>query len=159
MRIGFGYDVHRLVTGRKLILGGVDIPYGKGLQGHSDADVLLHSLCDALLGAACLGDIGMHFPDKDPRFLNISSLVLLEKTARLVREKGYIIGNTDSTVVAQAPRLAGFIDRMRENIASALDVSPSRVGVKATTTEGLGFTGAGEGMASYSVVLLEEGKV
>ncbi len=158
MRIGFGYDVHRLVSGRKLILGGVEIPHGTGLEGHSDADVLLHSLCDALFGAASLGDIGKQFPNHDPRFLNISSLVLLKQTASLIREKGYLIQNTDSTIVAQAPRLAGFIDRMRENIAITLDILPDSVSVKATTTEGLGFTGTGEGIASYSVVLIERVK-
>lgn len=156
MRIGFGYDVHRLVSGRKLILGGVEIPHETGLDGHSDADVLLHSICDALLGAASLGDIGKHFPDCDPHFLNISSLVLLKKTAALIRQKGFFIQNLDSTIVAQAPRLAGFIDRMRENIASSLNIIPDCVSVKATTTEGLGFAGTGDGIASYCVVLIEK---
>jgi 2-C-methyl-D-erythritol 2,4-cyclodiphosphate synthase len=154
MRIGFGYDVHRLASGRKLIMGGVEIPYETGLDGHSDADVLLHSLCDALLGAAALGDIGRHFPDSDPRFKDVSSLTLLQETASLVREKGYVIHNADSTIVAQAPKLSGFIDKMRENIAATLDIPHSSVSVKATTTEGLGFTGTGEGIASYSVVLI-----
>jgi 2-C-methyl-D-erythritol 2,4-cyclodiphosphate synthase len=155
MRVGFGYDVHRLVSGRKLILGGVEVAYETGLEGHSDADVLVHSLCDALLGAAALGDIGQHFPDSDPRYQNISSLVLLQETATLIRKKGYRIQNTDSTIVAQEPRLAGFIDRMRENIATTLNISSDSVSVKATTTEGLGFTGAKEGIASYSVVLIK----
>ena len=155
MRVGSGYDVHRLVSERKLILGGVEIPHETGLEGHSDADVLTHSLCDALLGAAALGDVGQHFPDSDPRFQGISSLILLKETALLVGEKGFLIHNTDSTIVAQAPRLAGFIDRMRENIATILDISSASVSVKATTTEGLGFTGARKGIASYSVVLIE----
>jgi 2-C-methyl-D-erythritol 2,4-cyclodiphosphate synthase len=155
MRVGFGYDVHRLVSGRKLILGGVEIAYEAGLEGHSDADVLVHSLCDALLGAASLGDIGRYFPDSDPRYRDISSLVLLQKTATLIREKGYCIQNTDSSIVAQAPRLSGFIDRMCENIATTLNISPDSVSVKATTTEGLGFTGTKEGIASYSVVLIK----
>jgi len=155
MRVGSGYDVHRLVSGRKLILGGVEVPHETGLEGHSDADVLVHSLCDALLGAASLGDIGQHFPDSDPRYQNISSLVLLQETASLIRKKGYRIQNTDSTIVAQAPRLAGVIDRMRENIATTLNISFDSVSVKATTTEGLGFAGAKEGIASYSVVLIK----
>lgn len=155
MRVGSGYDVHRLVSGRKLILGGVEVPHETGLEGHSDADVLVHSLCDALLGAASLGDIGQYFPDSDPRYQNISSLVLLQETAALIRKKGYRIQNTDSTIVAQAPRLAGVIDRMRENIATTLNISFDSVSVKATTTEGLGFAGAKEGIASYSVVLIK----
>jgi len=155
MRVGSGYDVHRLVSGRKLILGGVEVPHETGLEGHSDADVLVHSLCDALLGAASLGDIGQHFPDSDPRYQNISSLVLLQETASLIRKKGYRIQNTDSTIVAQAPRLAGVIDRMRENIATTLNISFDSVSVKDTTTEGLGFAGAKEGIASYSVVLIK----
>ncbi len=155
MRVGSGYDVHRLVSGRKLILGGVEIPHETGLDGHSDADVLLHSLCDALLGAASLGDIGQHFPDTDPRFQGMSSLAFLKETASQVKGKGYLIQNTDSTIVAQAPRLADFIERMCENIAKTLDISSDSVSVKATTTEGLGFIGAKEGIASYSVVLIK----
>ena len=154
IRIGQGYDVHRLTEGRKLILGGVEIPFEKGLLGHSDADVLLHALCDALLGAAALGDIGKHFPDSDPAYAGVSSLVLLEATVRLLREAGYTVGNVDSTVIAQKPKLAPFLPEMRQNIARVLDVPVENVSVKATTEEGLGFTGSGEGIAASAVALL-----
>ena len=154
MRIGHGYDVHRLVEGRKLILGGVEIPFEKGLLGHSDADVLLHALSDALLGAAALGDIGQHFPDTDERYRGADSTVLLRRVAALLRPRGYEIGNVDCTVLAQRPKLAGFIPQMRENIASALNIPADRVSVKATTEEGLGFTGSGEGIAAHAVALI-----
>ena len=154
MRIGHGYDVHRLTEGRKLILGGVDIPYEKGLLGHSDADVLAHAISDALLGAAALGDIGHLFPDNDDRFLGADSMVLLAEVCRVVREAGYEIENIDSTVLAQAPKLAPHIAAMRANIARACGVDISRISVKATTEERLGFTGSGEGMAAHAVALL-----
>jgi 2-C-methyl-D-erythritol 2,4-cyclodiphosphate synthase len=154
MRIGHGYDVHRLVTGRKLILGGVDVPYSKGLLGHSDADVLLHAISDAILGAIGEGDIGKHFPDTDPAFKGISSTKLLRHVMALADGKGYKIVNIDATIVAQRPKLAPFIQEMCANIARALDTGLDRVNVKATTTEELGFTGRGEGMASYAVALL-----
>ncbi len=156
MRIGHGYDVHRLVEGRKLILGGVEIPYALGLDGHSDADVLLHAVCDALLGAAALRDIGVLFPDNDPKFKGISSLLLLEEVVRRIREKGYRVGNLDVTVLAQKPKLKDYIPQMKENLAKTLGVDADRVNVKATTEEGLGFTGSGEGMACHAVCLLEE---
>lgn len=154
--VGMGYDVHRLVEGRKLVLGGVEIPYSHGLLGHSDADVLLHALCDALLGAVGAGDIGRHFPDTDPSLAGISSLVLLERTVALVREKGFRVQNADVTVVAQAPRLGPYVEEMRANIARVLGVETNRVNVKATTTEKLGFTGRGEGIAAYAVVTVTE---
>lgn len=154
MRVGIGYDVHRLVEGRKLILGGVEIEHEVGLLGHSDADVLLHAISDALLGAAALGDIGKHFPDKDPQYKGISSLILLTHVGRLLDTYGYAVGNIDATIVAQAPRLAPYIGQMRANIADALGIEVDQVGVKATTTEGLGFAGTKEGMASYAVALL-----
>jgi 2-C-methyl-D-erythritol 2,4-cyclodiphosphate synthase len=150
-RIGTGYDVHRLVDGRKLIIGGVDIPYEKGLLGHSDADVLLHAICDALLGAAGLGDIGKHFPDTDPQFKGVSSMKLLGEVARLLGEKGFRVNNIDATIVAERPKLAPHIPAMTANIAAALKAGPEAVNVKATTTEGLGFAGKGEGMAAYAV--------
>ncbi|MCL6479180.1 MAG: 2-C-methyl-D-erythritol 2,4-cyclodiphosphate synthase [Peptococcaceae bacterium] len=156
MRVGFGYDVHRLVTGRRLILGGVEIPYDKGLEGHSDADVLIHAVMDALLGAAGLGDIGRHFPDTDPRYRGISSRILLERVAEELAGRGFAVRNVDSVIVAQAPRLAGYIDRMREMLADTLGVEFSMVNVKATTTEGLGFTGAKQGIAAYAVALIQE---
>ena len=156
MRVGIGYDVHRLTEGRKLILGGVEIEHEVGLLGHSDADVLLHAISDALLGAAALGDIGKHFPDKDPQYKGISSLILLSHVGRLLTEHGYAVGNIDATIVAQAPKLAPHIDAMRSNIADALGIAVGQVGVKATTTEGLGFAGTKEGMASYAVALLVE---
>ena len=156
MRIGHGYDVHRLVEGRKLILGGVDIPYEKGLLGHSDADVLLHALMDALLGAAALGDIGQHFPDKDPRYEGADSLKLTREVSAMIRAHGYRIGNVDCTVLAQRPKLAAHIPQMRQNIADALGIALERVSVKATTEEGLGFTGEGLGIAAHAVALLED---
>ena len=154
MRIGMGYDVHRLVEGRDLIMGGVKIPYERGLLGHSDADVLLHAISDALLGAAALGDIGRHFPDTDPAYKGISSLLLLEKVGDLLEEKGYLIENIDATIIAQAPKMRPYIDVMRENIAKALRISAEQVNVKATTEEGLGFTGSGEGISSQAICLL-----
>ena len=156
MRIGTGYDVHRLEEGRKLILGGVQIPFEKGLQGHSDADVLLHAVSDALLGAAALGDIGKHFPDTDPAFEGADSLKLLEETVRLVKEEGYKVGNVDATVIAQKPKLASYIPRMRENIRKVLEVEENQVNIKATTEEHLGFTGEGLGISAQAVCLLEE---
>ena len=156
MRIGHGYDVHRLVPDWKLILGGVEIPYDKGLLGHSDADVLLHALSDALLGAAALGDIGKHFPDTDDRYRGADSRVLLRAVASMLRERGYRVGNVDCTILAQRPKLAGFIPLMRENIASDLQIPTDRVSVKATTEEGLGFTGEGAGIAAHAVALITE---
>ncbi len=155
MRIGTGYDVHKLAEGRKLIIGGVEIPYEKGLLGHSDADVLIHAIMDALLGAAALGDIGLHFPDSDKEYEGISSVELLKKVRRLLLEKGYAISNVDSTIIAQAPKLRPYIDDMRKNIANALLLPIDDVSVKATTEEGLGFTGQGEGMAAQAVCLIE----
>ncbi|MBR6478512.1 MAG: 2-C-methyl-D-erythritol 2,4-cyclodiphosphate synthase [Lachnospiraceae bacterium] len=154
MRVGMGYDVHRLTEGRDLIIGGVKIPYEKGLLGHSDADVLLHAISDALLGAAALGDIGKHFPDTDPAYKGISSLILLEKVGELIAEKSFLIENIDATIIAQAPKMRPHIDAMRENIAKALKIDVSQVNVKATTEEGLGFTGNGEGSSSQAVGLL-----
>ncbi|MCI8433895.1 MAG: 2-C-methyl-D-erythritol 2,4-cyclodiphosphate synthase [Lachnospiraceae bacterium] len=154
MRVGTGYDVHRLTQGRDLILGGVKIPFEKGLLGHSDADVLLHAVMDALLGAAALGDIGKHFPDSDPAYKGISSVTLLKKVGELLGEKGFLVENIDATVIAQAPKLRPYIDVMRENIAEALEMDSVCVNVKATTEEGLGFTGAGEGIAAQAVCML-----
>lgn len=156
VRIGHGYDVHRLIPGRPLILGGVDIPYEKGLLGHSDADVLTHAVMDALLGAAALGDIGGHFPDTDPAYSGADSLRLLERVAALIREKDYVIGNIDATILAQAPKLKSYIGDMRQRIAAACGVELDQISVKATTEEGLGFTGAGEGIAAHAVCLLEQ---
>lgn len=156
VRIGHGYDVHRLVEGRKLILGGVDIPWERGLLGHSDADVLTHAVMDALLGAAGLGDIGRHFPDTDPAYAGADSLKLLEHVAELLREQGYCVGNVDATVLAQRPKLAPHIPEMGANLARAMGVGPAQVNVKATTEEGLGFTGSGEGMAAHAVALIEK---
>lgn len=153
-RIGHGYDVHRLVSNRRLILGGVEIPFSKGLLGHSDADVLTHAIMDALLGAAALGDIGHLFPDTDPAFENADSLALAQKVAGLLRENGWGIGNIDATVLAQAPKLAPHILQMRANLAAALNVPTDRVSVKATTEEGLGFTGEGLGIAAHAVCLI-----
>ena len=155
MRIGHGYDVHKLVEGRKLILGGVEIPYEKGLLGHSDADVLTHALMDALLGAAALGDIGKLFPDNDDRFLGADSIELLREVTRVIREHGYTVGNVDCTVIAQRPKLAPYIDTMRKRIADALETDAENVSVKATTEERLGFTGSGEGIAAHAVCLIE----
>ncbi|WP_297289607.1 2-C-methyl-D-erythritol 2,4-cyclodiphosphate synthase [uncultured Flavonifractor sp.] len=155
MRIGHGYDVHRLVEGRKLILGGVDIPWEKGLLGHSDADVLTHAIMDALLGAAALGDIGKLFPDNDPAYAGADSLVLLERVGERLAQAGYRVGNIDATILAQRPKLAPHIPQMRANLAARLGLNPDQISVKATTEEGLGFTGAGEGMAAHAVCLLE----
>ena len=154
MRVGMGYDVHKLVKDRKLIMGGVEIPYELGLLGHSDADVLLHAIMDALLGAAALGDIGKHFPDTDPKYKGISSMKLLEHVAGLIAEKGYIVENIDATIIAQAPKMRPHIDTMRENIAKALLIDVGQVNVKATTEEGLGFTGSGEGISSQAICLV-----
>ncbi len=154
MRIGQGFDVHQLVEGRKLIIGGVEIPHGRGLLGHSDADVLLHAISDALLGAAALGDIGRHFADTDAKFKDIDSRILLREALHLVREQGYRVGNVDATIIAQAPKMAPHIFQMVENIAADLRVEKNAVNVKATTTEQLGFSGRGEGIAAQAVVLL-----
>ena len=154
MRIGQGYDVHKLVEGRKLILGGVGIPYEKGLLGHSDADVLVHAVMDALLGAAALGDIGQHFPDTDPRYEGISSIELLKKVGELLEEKGYVVENIDATIIAQKPKMAPHIPTMRENIAEALGIKISQLNIKATTEEGLGITGQGEGISSQAICSL-----
>ncbi len=155
MRIGHGYDVHRLKEGRRLILGGVDIPFEQGLDGHSDADVLVHAVMDALLGALALGDIGKHFPDTDPAYKGADSIGLLRQVGRIIASHGYRVGNIDSTICAQRPKLAPFIDKMRENIAHALEIDISQVSVKATTEEKLGFTGEGLGMSATAVCLLE----
>ena len=155
MRIGHGYDVHRLVEGRKCIIGGVDIPYEKGLLGHSDADVLLHAIMDAVLGAMAAGDIGKLFPDNDPTYKGADSLVLTRRVAEVMTERGYRLGNIDATVIAQAPKMAPHISSMRKNIADAFGVDPDRVSVKATTEERLGFTGSGEGIAAHAVCLIE----
>lgn len=154
MRIGHGYDVHRLVEGRKLIMGGVDIPWEKGLLGHSDADVLLHAIADAILGAIGEGDIGRHFPDTDPAFKGADSLKLLEQVGTLAAERGYCLGNLDATIIAQKPKMAPHIATMRENIATILNATVGQVNVKATTEEGLGFTGTGEGISAHAVVLM-----
>ncbi len=151
MRVGFGYDVHRLVEGRKLILGGIDIPFDKGLLGHSDADVLIHAIMDSLLGAGALGDIGKHFPDSDEAYKGISSIRLLESVKVKLKDKGYKVGNIDATIVAERPKLAGYIPSMISSITEVLQLDSSRVSVKATTTEGLGFAGSGEGIAVYAV--------
>ena len=156
LRIGHGYDVHKLVSERKLILGGVDIPYEKGLLGHSDADVLLHAISDALLGAAALGDIGKHFPDTDAAYKNADSLVLLSKVGEIIKNAGYQVSNIDSTVIAQAPKLAPHIEQMRKNIARALSIEVDDVSVKATTEERLGFTGRGEGISAHAVCIIEK---
>lgn len=154
MRIGMGYDVHKLVENRDLILGGVTIPYEKGLLGHSDADVLLHAIMDSLLGATALGDIGKHFPDTDVKYKGISSINLLKEVGTLITSNGFLIGNIDSTIIAQAPKMAPHIQTMRENIANALNISLDQINVKATTEEGLGFTGTGEGISSQSICLV-----
>ena len=158
-RIGFGYDVHRLATGESLVLGGVEIPHEKGTVGHSDADVLLHAICDALLGALALGDIGTHFPDTDPAYRGIASTELLKRTMELVRSHGYVVGNLDSTLCLQAPKIAPHIPSMRRHIAAALGVDPGQVSVKATTEEKLGFTGREEGVSAYAVVLLQTASI
>ena len=156
MRIGFGYDVHAFAAGRKLVLGGVEIPYEKGLLGHSDADVLLHAVMDALLGAAALGDIGQLFPDSDARYKDISSLLLLEQVVELLKTKCYTCNNLDCTIVAQVPKIAPYRDEMRKRLAAALGVDPEQVSIKATTTEGLGFTGRKEGIAAYAVCTVKQ---
>lgn len=156
MRIGHGYDVHRLVEGRKLILGGVEIPHSLGLLGHSDADVITHAVMDALIGAAGMWDIGHAFPDSDPAFKDISSLILLERVMAMLKEKGFSVGNVDATIVAQSPKLAPYIPQMRENLAHVMGIDVTHVNVKATTEEGLGFTGSGEGIAAHAVALLIE---
>lgn len=156
MRVGLGYDVHKLTEGRDLILGGVKIPYEKGLLGHSDADVLLHAIMDALLGAAALGDIGKHFPDTDPAYKGISSIRLLEHVADLLEEHQFLIENIDATIIAQRPKMRPYIDTMRENIAKALKIEADQINVKATTEEGLGFTGSGEGISSQAICMLEK---
>lgn len=155
MRVGMGYDVHKLTEGRKLILGGVEIPYEKGLLGHSDADVLIHGVMDALLGAAALGDIGKHFPDTDPKYKGISSILLLKHVGRLIRDHGYSVGNIDATIIAQRPKMAPYIPEMKKNLADALGIREDQINIKATTEEGLGFTGAGEGISSCAVCLLD----
>ena len=156
MRIGHGYDVHRLVEGRRLILGGIEIPWEKGLDGHSDADVLVHAMMDALLGAAGLGDIGRHFPDHDDAYLGIDSCELMKKVCRMLREKGYRIGNLDATVIAQRPKISGYIEDMRQKLAAVMEINVDRINLKATTEEKLGFTGRGEGIAAHCVCLIEE---
>lgn len=155
MRIGHGYDVHRLIEGRPLFLGGVEIPFEKGLEGHSDADVLLHAMCDAILGAAGMGDIGRHFPDTDPNFKDIYSIELLKQTWEMVRLQYSAIINIDSTLFAQAPKILPYADQMKDTIAASLSIFPDQVNIKATTTEGLGFIGRGEGMAAMCVVLID----
>ncbi len=156
MRIGHGYDVHRLVSGRKLILGGVELPFDMGLDGHSDADVLIHAIMDALLGAAALGDIGQHFPDDDDKYLGADSIMLLKEVGHIIAGHGFVIGNIDSTILCQRPKLKPYIMSMRENIAEALGMKISQVSVKATTEEGLGFTGSGEGIAAHAVCLISD---
>lgn len=156
MRAGLGYDVHKLVEGRELILGGVKIDYQYGLLGHSDADVLVHAIMDALLGAAALGDIGKHFPDTDEKYKGISSITLLKHVAALLEENGYLLGNVDAVIVAQRPKMAPHIEKMRENIAQALGVDAGKINIKATTEEGLGFTGSGEGISSQAICMLEQ---
>ncbi len=155
-KIGSGYDVHRLVEERRLVIGGVNIPSDKGLQGHSDADVLVHAVCDAILGAAGLGDIGRHFPDSDPSYKNISSMIILKQCANMMEEQGYCIENIDCTILAQSPKLEPYKREMEHKIAAAIEISPESVNVKATTTEGLGFEGRGEGIAAHAVVLVTQ---
>jgi 2-C-methyl-D-erythritol 2,4-cyclodiphosphate synthase len=156
MRVGIGYDVHKFAEGRKLILGGVEIPYEKGLLGHSDADVIVHAIMDALLGAAALGDIGQHFPDTDPEYEGISSITLLEKVGGLLDEHNYVVGNIDSIIIAQKPKMMPHLLKMRQNVADALHIDIDRVSIKATTEEGLGFTGRGEGIAAQATCALED---
>ncbi|MGD8256225.1 MAG: 2-C-methyl-D-erythritol 2,4-cyclodiphosphate synthase [Desulfobacterales bacterium] len=155
MRIGIGYDIHRFVADRKLILGGVEIPFGKGLLGHSDADVLVHAVCDALLGAAGMGDIGLHFPDSDPRYKDVSSLVLLADVNEMIRNKSYTIQNVDTIIFAENPKISPYRRTMQQNLAATIAVEPSCINIKATTTEGLGMIGEGEGIGAMSVVLIE----
>tara|TARA_R110000782_G_scaffold65058_16_gene132509 strand:+ start:3679 stop:4152 length:474 start_codon:yes stop_codon:yes gene_type:complete len=154
MRIGHGYDAHRLVEGRALILGGVTIPYEKGLEGHSDADAVIHALCDAILGAMCLGDIGSHFPDTDPELKNIDSRILLRQVHDLMKKNKFVLGNADITILAQAPKMAGYISSMQKNLSTDLEAKSTDVNIKATTTEKMGFIGRGEGIAVYAVVLI-----
>ena len=156
MRVGIGYDVHRLVAGRKLILGGVEIPHNKGLLGHSDADVLSHAIGDAMLGAANLGDLGKHFPDSDAQFAGISSLNILNRINRLIRKAGYKIGNIDSILVIQKPKVAGYLSEMQHQLSNCLEITTNYISIKATTTEGLGFAGASEGVAAHAIVMLDE---
>jgi len=153
-RIGFGFDVHKLTEGRKLILGGVDIPFERGLLGHSDADVLLHAICDALLGAAALGDIGKHFPDNDMRFKGISSIELLKNVGILLKQNGFGVGNIDTTLVLEKPKIIPYVDQMQKNIAEALKISENQISIKATTNEGMGFIGVGEGAVAYAVTII-----
>lgn len=157
LRVGFGYDAHKFVKGRKLILGGVEVPYSKGLFGHSDADALLHSICDAILGALAEGDIGKHFPDADKKYKGISSLKLLSEVSRILKQKRAKLVNIDTTIVAEKPKLAGYTEKMRKNISSTLKISSDKISVKATTQNGLGFIGKGQGIASFAIVLLEKG--
>lgn len=159
MRVGIGYDAHRLVPGRPLILGGVEVPFEKGLMGHSDADVICHALADALLGAAGLGDLGKYFPDNDPQWKGISSLKLLEAVAARLKETGFHIANVDAVLVAERPRIGPYVSRMGQVLAHSLGISATQISVKATTTEGLGFVGMGEGMAAYAVAMIEEGRL
>lgn len=156
MRVGIGYDVHRLVEGRKLIIGGEEIPFERGLLGHSDADVLLHAIKDAILGATALGDIGKHFPDTDPKFKGASSIALLKVVNNMVKDKGYRINNIDSIIIAQKPKMAPYIDKMRTNVADALEMDVDSINIKATTTEGLGFAGTGEGIAAQAIVTVDK---
>lgn len=156
MRVGFGYDVHAFIENRPLILGGIEVPHTHGLLGHSDADVLLHSICDALLGAAALGDLGRHFPDTDPQYRGVSSLLLLEKTVEILRREGFVVVNVDSTLVLQKPRVAAYVPRMQAKIAYAMQIPANCISVKATTTEKLGFAGREEGIAAYAVALVAE---
>ena len=156
MRIGHGYDVHKLVEGRKLIIGGVEIPHERGLLGHSDADVLLHAISDSLLGAAAMGDIGGMFPDNDPAFKDADSLILLKKVVEAINEKGFTVGNIDATIIAQSPKMKPYIEKMKLNVSDACDVDADRVNIKATTEEWLGFTGSGEGISAHSVCLINE---
>lgn len=158
MRVGIGYDVHKLVEKRKLIIGGVEIPHDKGLLGHSDADVLIHAIMDSILGALGSGDIGKHFPDTDEKYKNISSMVLLEEVYSIMKENGYMIGNIDSIIVAQSPKMFPYIDTMRENITKVLNTSKDNINIKATTTEGLGFEGQKEGISAHSICILEKNK-
>lgn len=154
MYIGIGYDVHRLVTGRKLVLGGIVIPFEKGLAGHSDADVLVHAACDSVLGAAAMGDIGLHFPDTDPKFKNIDSLKLLAESNSMIRRKGFFIRNIDTIIFAEAPKIGPYRKKMQQNLANAIDIDPACINIKATTTEGLGLIGKGDGIGAMSVALL-----
>ncbi|SHM70817.1 2-C-methyl-D-erythritol 2,4-cyclodiphosphate synthase [Caldanaerovirga acetigignens] len=156
MRVGIGYDAHRLVKGRKLVLGGVEIPYEKGLLGHSDADVVVHAINDALLGAAALGDIGVHFPDTDPEYKDIRSILLLKRVGEMLKREGFGVVNIDSVICAERPKLSPYIDKMRENIAQALNISKDKISIKATTTEGMGFEGRGEGISAQAVCLIKK---